>query len=103
MKDLLRTMKIKNVFLLLLLSSFLFSCQDEQEFKIPVEAGFFMDIQQNAISGSRLQFDGGYIIISSFEFKGKREQAEEVDFSREYEQGLIIPFTSSKAVEALHF
>ena len=103
MKGLFRTMKRISIYILLLLSSFLFSCQDEGEFKIPVEAGFFIDIQRNAVSASRLQFDDGYIIISSFDFEGKREQAEDVDFSREYEQGLTIPFSSSQPVDALYF
>lgn len=103
MKLLLNTVKIKHLFSLLLLSSFLFSCQDEQEFKIPVEADFYMDIHRNVVANSRLQFYDGYIIISSFEFEGDREQASEVAFSREYEQGIPIAFTSDQAVEALKF
>lgn len=103
MKVLLKTMNIKSVSLLLLLSSLLYSCQDEQEFKIPVEAAFFMDIQRNPVDESRLQFDGGHIILASFDFEGKREQAEEVEFSREYEQGLTLPFTSDTPVESLYF
>lgn len=103
MKLLLNTVKVKYIYSLLLLSSFLFSCQEEQEFKIPVEAGFYMDIQRNEVATSRLQFYGGHIIISSFEFEGEREQASEVAFSREYEQGLSIPFTSDQAVEAWNF
>lgn len=103
MKVFLYTVKIKNFCFLLMLSSFLYSCQDEQEFKIPVEADFFMDVKRHAVADSRLQFDGGYIIISSFEFEGKREQADEVIFEREYEQGLKIPFTSTQAVEAFKF
>lgn len=103
MKVLLKTMKIKSISILLLLSSFLYSCQDEQEFKIPVEAAFFMDIQRNPIAGSRLQFDGGHITLESFDFDGRREQAENVEFSREYEQGLTVPFTSDTPVESLRF
>lgn len=68
-----------------------------------MEVGFFVDIQRNPIAGSRLQFHGGYIVVSSFEFEGEREQAREVVFSKEYKQGLRIPFTSDEAVEALDF
>lgn len=103
MKLFLNTVKIKYIFFLLLLNSFLFSCQKEQEFKIPVEVGFYMDIQRNVVANSRLQFYDGYIIISSFEFEGDREQASEVEFAREYEHGLKIAFTSDQAVEALKF
>jgi hypothetical protein len=96
-------MKIKPFYMLLLLVYSLASCQEEQEFKIPVDAGFFMDINRNTVANSRLQFDDGYIVIASFGFEGEREQAEEVEFSREYSQGLAIPFTSDKPVEGLHF
>lgn len=62
-----------------------------------------MDIQKNVVANSRLQFYDGYIIMASFEFEGDREQAREVAFSREYEQGLTIAFTSDQVVEALKF
>lgn len=68
-----------------------------------MEVGFFMDIQKNVVANSRLQFNGGSIILSSFEFEGDREQASEVEFAREYEQGLKLAFTSDQAVEALKF
>lgn len=103
MKLLLNKMSKKHLFFLSLLSSFLFSCEQEQEFKIPVEVGFYMDIQKNAVDNSRLQFYGGSIIVSSFEFEGDREQASEVEFTREYENGLKTTFTSDQAVEAFQF
>ncbi|WP_017733775.1 hypothetical protein [Nafulsella turpanensis] len=103
MKLLVNKMKIKNIFFLPLLSSFLFSCEKEQEFKIPVEVGFYMDIQKNMVDNSRLQLNGGSVIISSFAFEGEREQASEVEFTRDYAQGLKIAFTSDQPVEALQF
>lgn len=87
----------------LLLSCLLFSCEKEEEFKIPVEVGFFVDMHRTTDPGSRLQLTEGYIVLSSFGFEGYREQAEKVRFEKEYRKGLFVPFSPDQPIKELLF
>lgn len=87
----------------LLLSCLLFSCEKEEEFKIPVEVGFFVDMHRTMDPGSRLQLTEGYIVLSSFGFEGDREQAEKVRFEKEYSKGLFVPFSPDRPIKELLF
>lgn len=94
----------KNIsFLVLLLSCFFLSCEKEEEFKIPVDVSFAVDMQREQASGSGLRFTEGYAVFSSFEFEGDREQAESVRFEKEYGQGLYVPFFPNQAPGELRF
>ena len=93
----------KNISILIivfLISSFI-SCKNE--WKLPTEVGFKIDINREPNSDGTLVFTDGEIIIETFEFDGEREQGDDVYFSKSFEQGLIIPFSSSSVVEELDF
>jgi hypothetical protein len=93
----------KGFFLIFFLVSFLLSCEKEDEFKIPVDVDFYMDIQRGAALEDKLHFTEGFIRLSSFRFRGQREQADEVRFEKAYEQGLTLPFSPVRAVPELKF
>jgi len=96
-------MKAQFLLVLLFCGSFLFSCQGDEVFKQPTQVGFAMDINREAGMGDRLQFDQGSIILASFDFEGQRVQGDDVFFSREYEQGLLIPFDPNNVIAELDF
>lgn len=86
-----------------LISSVLLSCEKEEEFKIPVEVAFHVDIHRTTDAASRLQVTEGHMVLSSFEFEGFREQADGVRFEKEYDKGLLIPFSADQPVDKLRF
>lgn len=86
-----------------LLAGILLSCQDTEEFKIPSDIGFRMDIKREAEAAGPLSFTNGHITLASFSFEGEREQGGEVFFDKEYEQGIKLPFDAAKPVDALVF
>lgn len=88
------------VFVLLGLLS---SCQDHEEFKIPTDVGFQVDMNRNASTNGRLIFNEGHIMLSSFSFDGRREEGGDIYFEKSYEQGLLITFHPDIMVEALQF
>ena len=94
---------MKKVGFIILISGFLFSCMEESEFKIPVDIQFYVDMIRNSETNEQLYFSEGSIILGSFEFEGEREQAEMVEFAREYENGFKINFDPNKATKNLHF
>lgn len=98
-----RTMKKIATYILSLLAGIQLSCQDTEEFKIPSDIGFRMDVNREGDAGSQLSFTSGYITLASFSFDGEREQGGDVFFEKEYEQGLQIPFDATKPVDALAF
>ena len=87
--------------IIVFLISSLTSCKNE--WKLPTEVGFKVDINRETSSDGTLVFTDGEIIIEAFEFDGEREQGDDVYFSKSFEQGLIIPFSSSSVVEELDF
>ncbi|MBC5993992.1 hypothetical protein H8S84_14180 [Pontibacter sp. SD6] len=96
--------KMKRVsFIVLFLSCFFLSCEKEDEFKIPVDVSFQVDMQREQTSGSSIRFTEGHVILSSFEFKGDREQAESVHFEKEYKQGLYTLFSPNQNIGELKF
>ncbi|WP_187068016.1 hypothetical protein [Pontibacter cellulosilyticus] len=90
-------------FIVLFLSCFFLSCEKEDEFKIPVDVSFQVDMQREQTSGSSIRFTEGHVILSSFEFKGDREQAESVHFEKEYKQGLYTLFSPNQNIGELKF
>ncbi|WP_225000386.1 hypothetical protein [Cesiribacter sp. SM1] len=91
------------VYTTILFSTLLGGCQDEEEFKLPTDVGFQVDINRNVSTNSRLNFRQGSIRLASFTFDGRREEGDDVYFEKEYEQGLHVPFDPVQAVEALRF
>ncbi|MFD2514843.1 hypothetical protein ACFSRY_13285 [Pontibacter locisalis] len=90
-------------FFMLFISCFLLSCEKEEEFKIPVDVSFTLDMQREKTSDSRIRFTEGHLVLASFEFEGDREQAEEVRFEKEYEHGLHVPFSPNQGISELKF
>ena len=86
-----------------LLAGILLSCQEAEEFKIPSDVGFRMDINREASPAGRLSFTTGYITLASFSFEGRREQGGDVFFTKEYERGLKVAFDATVPVDALAF
>ena len=96
-------MKKIATYVFFLLAGILWSCEETEEFKIPSDVDFRMDINRGGNPGGRLNFTSGYIIISSFSFEGRREQGGDVFFTKEYERGLLVPFDATQPVDALAF
>ena len=96
-------MKKAVTFIFSLLVGILLSCQETEEFKIPSDVGFRMDINRETNPEGRLSFTGGYITLASFSFEGRREQGGDVFFTNEYERGLQVAFDATKPVDALTF
>ena len=96
-------MKKIATYIFFLLAGILMSCQETEEFKIPSDVGFRMDINREANPGGQLSFTSGYITLSSFSFEGKREQGGDVFFTKEYERGLQVAFDATKPVDAWAF
>ena len=90
-------------YIFFLLAGTLWSCEETEEFKIPSDVGFRMDINREANTNGRLSFTGGYITLASFSFEGKREQGGDVFFTKEYERGLKVAFDANQPVDALAF
>ena len=96
-------MKKITTYVFSLLAGILMSCQETEEFKIPSEIGFRIDIKRETNPSARLSFTSGYITLSSFSFEGRRKQGGDVFFTKEYDRGLQIAFDATKPVDALVF
>ena len=96
-------MKKIATYVFFLLAGILVSCQETEEFKIPSDVGFLMDINREVNPGGRLSFTNGYITLASFSFEGRREQGADVFFTKEYERGLQVAFDATKPLDALAF
>lgn len=77
------------------------SC-NKKKWKLPVDVTFHVDINRSPADGGKLNFDGGKIVISEFEFDGKREQGDDVFFRKEFTH-LDIPFDQNLEVAELDF
>lgn len=80
------------------------SCKKkEDEWKIPTEVGFKMDINRSVSSGGNLIFSGGQIILESFRVKGKRDQGADIEFRKEWPSGLSVAFSTSGVISGIDF
>jgi len=93
----------KNVSILIIIFLILSTPSCKNEWKLPTDVGFKIDINRETSSDGRFVFTDGEIIIETFEFDGEREQGDDVYFSKSFEQGLKIPFSSSNIVKELDF
>jgi hypothetical protein len=91
------------IYMMLMLAGVFSSCQDEEEFKIPTDVSFQVDINRNASTNGRLQFSQGHITLASFAFDGRREEGGDVYFEKSYERGLLINFAPGQPIDALKF
>ena len=88
---------------LLILMGLVSACQDDEEFKIPTDVRFQLDMNREASTNNRLSFTHGHISLASFSFDGRREEGGDVYFTKTYEQGLFYSFDPSAPSEALTF
>lgn len=90
--------------LILLLFFCLTACDKEQnQWKRPADVIMTMDLNRNPNSLNTLFFHTGEIVLASFAIEGERLQAEDISFSKEFSQGLSIPFDPNTAVAELDF
>jgi hypothetical protein len=75
----------------------------KSEWKEPTEVSFFIDINRTEIMDGRLSFTGGQVMLRETSFDGYRIQADDVYFEREFENGIVVPFSSSNSLSALMF
>ncbi|MEO9531251.1 MAG: hypothetical protein ABJG68_11995 [Crocinitomicaceae bacterium] len=95
---------MKRIIQINLLISIMFlaiGCKKNQ-LKKPVDVSVQMDINRENSNEGHLLFTKGYIRIAEFTVEGKRQEGADVELSKEFEQGLIIDFSPTQFVDALH-
>lgn len=93
----------RNLYLLcIVLLGGMTSCNKEQnQWKQPVELDIKIDVNREA--SQTLVFNSGEVVIAAFEIEGDRIQAESISFSKEFAQGLRVPFDPLSLVSELDF
>ncbi|PCH91083.1 MAG: hypothetical protein COB85_09590 [Bacteroidetes bacterium] len=79
------------------------SCKKEDEWKLPTDVGFSMDVNRSYSSNGKLVFTSGIITLASFDFEGERAQGDDVYFSKSFPSGLNISFNSKSVISQLDF
>lgn len=93
-------MKLKQALIAITIFGCFFACK---KWKEPTDVDFFVDIEKSAALGGQLTFTGGKINIESFDFDGDREKGDDVLFTKDFNNGLLIPFNESQSVAELEF
>jgi len=96
-------MKKHSLYLLFLVFPVIAVVSSCQKWKEPTEVAFYMDIEKSSALNGQLTFTGGEIVLEYFEFDGDREKGDDVFFSKDFEDGLVIPFDESMKIEGLDF
>ena len=98
---------MKNTGIILIISMLIItssSCKKKKdEWKLPTDVGFTMDINRSTSSDGDLVFNGGTIILASFSVEGEREQGVDINFFKEWPGGLSIGFSPSGVISAIDF
>lgn len=76
---------------------------EDDELKIPVEVQYYLEVDQAVQADAYFTFTGGSLLLQTFAFDGRREQADPVYFEKEYSQGLAIPFSASQPIASFNF
>lgn len=74
-----------------------------KKYKEPTDVDFYVDINKESTVNGQLTFNGGQIIIEYFDFDAEREKGDDVIFSQDFTNGLVIPFDLSNVVPELEF
>ncbi|MBI3135475.1 MAG: hypothetical protein HYZ14_12435 [Bacteroidetes bacterium] len=91
---------MRNKVILVLAVATLISCK---KWKEPTEVGFYMDITETSSIDGQLTFTGGEIVLEYFEFDGERQKGDDVFFTKDFQDGLTIPFDETMKIEAMDF
>lgn len=94
--------QLKRVFYFIITASVLFGCK-KSELKKPTEVVFMVDINKEATMNGNLFFTDGEIVIRSLAFDGVRIKGDDVYFEKEFEGGLVAPFSSVSENNLLKF
>jgi hypothetical protein len=73
------------------------------KWKKPSDIKFYVDIDKTSTLGGQLNFTGGTFVLEYFDFEGKRKQGDDVYFTKDFTNGLSIPFNGSQPVSELEF
>ncbi|MCP4442122.1 MAG: hypothetical protein GY810_24695 [Aureispira sp.] len=97
---------MKHIYTTLFLAYIVFSissCKEKDEWKLPSDVQFSMDIKKESPNNNKLTFSGGHIVLSSFAIEGTRTQGENVNFDRPYPNGTKVSFDANSYIEDLGF
>lgn len=94
--------KVIQFILLLCLVFGLNGCK-KNRLKKPAFLSFKMDINRASGFGGNLVFNSGTIVLEDFSIEGRREEGDPISFSRQFSQGLTIPFNPSSEVSELDY
>jgi hypothetical protein len=96
--------KTNHIILFIVLVLSLTACDKEQnQWKQPVDVEITMDVKRTTTASNPLSFDSGELVLADFSIEGERLQAEGVSFSKEFAQGLRIPFDPNTGIAELDF
>lgn len=84
---------------ILFLSALFFSCGND-ELKAPTKISFKFDMDDETQSHlNSVEFDNGRIEIENFSFNGQREEGDDVYFTRNFSNGLLVNLDSGQPSE----
>lgn len=75
----------------------------KQQLKQPTDVSFSVDINRNASNNGNLIFESGYILLSSFDVEGERQEGDPIAFSRSFSNGLLVNFDATGVIGDLNF
>lgn len=96
-------MQLKNILILLFLALLYFPSCKKNQLKKPTDVSFKADINRASNSSGSLIFTGGNINIAEFDIEGKRQQGDDISFSKEFENGLLINFDPNNSIPEIDF
>lgn len=73
------------------------------KWKEPTDVNFYVDANKTATLNGQLTFNGGFINIEYFDFDADRVKGDDVFFTKDFANGLSIPFDATQMVAELDF
>ncbi len=90
----------KKYFLIFLILILVGSCGKKWKKPTKVSVQYYIN---NKTGSNNIEFTGGFIVLSAFEFEGDRKQADDQYFEKEFPQGLHINFQQELTVAEMEF
>lgn len=94
--------RITLIFSILFVLLFAVGCQ-KNELKKPTEVGFKCDINRNVSNDGKLVFTSGTINFAAFDVEGERVKGDDISFSREFPNGLLINFDPNNFISEFDY